>query len=543
MTTARPSAASSAARIISPMTPPDARAEPVEAAGPASRRRWASALHPVLFAAYPVLFLWSQNVAEADPADIVVPLLVTTGAAAVLTLLLGLVLGDVRRAAIAVTPVIVGLLVYGHAARVGQSYHVPVLVQQAAWVTVIVIGAVLALRLSAPRVQRLGAGLTRVAAILIVITLVLIVPAQLGGGVGAGLAADDAALATTTSAPRRDVYWFIFDRYGSDRSLELQYGVHNDLTPWLREHGFTVPGSYANYVKTSLSLATTMQMTHLADMSGVPGPASRSHAFLYAQIRSSLVARQFQALGYRYVNIGSWWEPTRSSPLADENLHTPGPSEFESSLIEASALPALLRRAGVVVDARERHWENNQFGLDAALGMRDEPGPKFVFAHILLPHPPYVHAVDGSFRTRAASRGVPRERLFADQLAYGNSRIREIVDGLLALPEPDRPIIILQADEGPEMPQYTATSTTTWDWNEATTEELEIKFGILNAWFVPGDRPVGLYDGQTSINTFPLLFRDYFGLDYPLLPDRVFASRRYDLPYDQIEITDRLPAP
>jgi hypothetical protein len=174
--------------------------------------------------------------------------------------------------------------------------------------------------------------------------------------------------------------------------------------------------------------------------------------------------------------------------------------------------------------------------------VRDEPGPKFVFAHILLPHPPYVHEVDGSFRTRAASTGVSRESLFADQLAYGNSRIREIVDGLLALPEPERPIIILQADEGPEMPQYTSTSTTTWDWNEATTEELEIKFGIMNAWYVPGDRPVGLYDGQTSINTFPLLFRDYFGLDYGLLPDRVFASRKYNLPYDQIEITDRLPA-
>jgi len=424
---------------------------------------------------------------------------------------------------------------------VGQSLHVPVLLQQAAWGIVVAVGIVLAVRLSTARIQRLGTALTRIAAILVVITLVLIVPAQLGGGSG-DASVDDVALATTTTAPKRDVYWFIFDRYGSDRSLELQYGLHNDLSPWLRGRDFTVLGSYANYVKTSLSLSTTMQMTHLADMPGVPGPDAKSHAFIYSKIRQSTVAKQFKALGYRYVNIGSWWAPTRSSPLADVNLHTPGPSEFATSLIEASALPALLRRAGVVVEARARHWENNQFGLDAAAGVRDEAGPKFVFAHILLPHPPYVHEVDGSFRARAASRGVARETLFADQLAYGNSRIREIVDGLLALPEPERPIIILQADEGPEMPQYTSTSTTTWDWNEATTEELEIKFGIMNAWYVPGDRPVGLYDGQTSINTFPLLFRDYFGLDYGLLPDRVFASRKYNLPYDQIEITDRLPA-
>ncbi len=92
---------------------------PTRAHGPASRGRWASALHPVLFAAYPVLFLWSQNVAEADPADVVVPLLATTGVAAILTVLLGLVFRDVRRAAVLLTPIVVGLLVYGHAARVG----------------------------------------------------------------------------------------------------------------------------------------------------------------------------------------------------------------------------------------------------------------------------------------------------------------------------------------------------------------------------------------------------------------------------------------
>ena len=60
-------------------------------------------------------------------------------------------------------------------------------------------------------------------------------------------------------------------------------------------------------------------------------------------------------------------------------------------------MPAIVRAAGAgTVNARTRHWENNQFGLDAARGVKDEAGPKFVFAHILLPHPPYVHASDGT---------------------------------------------------------------------------------------------------------------------------------------------------
>ena len=174
--------------------------------------------------------------------------------------------------------------------------------------------------------------------------------------------------------------------------------------------------------------------------------------------------------------------------------------------------------------------------------MKDEPGPKFVFTHILLPHPPYVHASDGHFLTAEEMQGRDGETLFRDQLAYANTRIREIIGGLLALPEDRRPIIILQADEGPETPEYRATRKTTWDWHTASTEDLEIKFGILNAWYVPGDRQVGLYPELTSINTFPLLFRDYFGLDYDASRGPgVRGSRNYTRPYDLVEITDRLP--
>ena len=119
-----------------------------------------------------------------------------------------------------------------------------------------------------------------------------------------------------------------------------------------------------------------MQMTHLADMPGVPGPDATGSAFATNQIRSSKVAQQFKALGYRYINIGSWYGPTRTSPLADVNLHTPAPSEFTASLIESSALPVILKRAGLgEVNVRTRHWENNQYGLAAVAGIRDEPGP------------------------------------------------------------------------------------------------------------------------------------------------------------------------
>jgi hypothetical protein len=127
------------------------------------------------------------------------------------------------------------------------------------------------------------------------------------------------------------------------------------------------------------------------------------------------------------------------------------------------------------------------------------------------------------------------------QLDYANSRLQAFLESLLALPPDRQPIIILQADEGP-WPDGYATDQFTFDWATASEDELETKFGIMNAWRVPGGPDLGLTPSQTAINTFPILFDRYFGLDYPLLPDRVISSRSWTQPYDLTDITDRLPS-
>src|SRR5690349_13359831 len=151
-----------------------------EGPAPVRRRdRAIAALHPVLFAAYPVLFLWSQNLDEANLADVIPTLLLLCAAAVVLTLVVGLVVRDVRRAAIILSPLIIGLTMYGHVARVVRPLHVPGALQQVGWVAIVLVATVVALRLSAPALQRVGTALTRIAVVLIVVTMIAIVPAEL----------------------------------------------------------------------------------------------------------------------------------------------------------------------------------------------------------------------------------------------------------------------------------------------------------------------------------------------------------------------------
>ena len=501
--------------------------------------------HPLLFAAYPVLFLWSLNFDEVPPGDALPPLIAVIVAATLATLLLAVLIGDRARAALVVTPIVLGLLVYG---RVVDLVEAPGLVHRIGWAAVVGVGALGAWRLSASRLLSVDRALLAIAAVLIAFTLVIIVPNEVTTA-SAAHPPDFAAgrvLATTTDAPKRDVYWLIFDRYASDRGLELQFGVKNDLTPWLREQGFKVlDDSHANYLTTSLSLSTTSNIRHLEDLTAGTNSAASFRERVYGSLQNSLVAQQFKALGYRYYHLGSWWSPTRIDSGADVNYNAAGASDFSSVLLQQSAVPLALKALGIAEETFSKNFQHGRYELQTLDGLRDAPGPKFVWAHVLLPHPTYVFNTDGRYMTYAESRRLGEAAAWKRQFEYTNSRLKSFIGGLLALPEDKRPIIILQADEGH---RFSVKATDEgedkggFDWRTATPEQLEIKFGIMNAWYVPGGVDLGLDPKMSAINTFPVLFNRYFGLDYKMLPDRITTSIGAVERNELLDITDRLPS-
>jgi hypothetical protein len=496
--------------------------------------------HPVLFAVYPILFLWSQNVNETGPADVSDVLGATFLAAGALMLLAWLVFQDRARGALVLTPAILVVLLYGHVARLG----VPVQREQAGIVAIMALALVAALKLPDRWIGRIDAWLRILAVALIAIALVTIIPTEIEEATTPRtVVAAGRTLPGETSAVKRDVYWLIFDRYGSDRAFQIGFGVQNPMTPWLRDHGFDVlADSHANYVGTALSLSTTLNMEPLDKLTrGVP-VTSNSYQPVYQALQGSLTARQFQALGYRYLHLGSWWNPTRTDSAADRNYNADGVSDFTSAVVESSLIPVLSEAFlpdELPPTESAKHLKHNTFALNKLDNIAVETGPKFVFGHILLPHPPYVFDRDGRYIPPAEAATLSETDAWHRQLDYTNSRLQAFLSELLAKPLNQQPIIILQADEGPWPDPYGADKYG-FDWSTATPDELEMKFGILNAWYVPGGTDaLGLSQRQTSINTFPILFDRYFGLDYPMLPDRVFASS-WGRPYRSIEITDRL---
>ena len=153
-----------------------------------------------------------------------------------------------------------------------------------------------------------------------------------------------------------------------------------------------------------------------------------------------------------------------------------------------------------------------------------------MFAHILLPHDPYVFRADGSLVTEAEAHAEKEPGLYAGHIAFANSQIKSLVGDLLSGPADTRPVVILQADEGP-------LACRSVDCVDTTAEYFKIRSGVLNAMYLPGvtDR---LPDRWSNVNTFRFVFDHYFGTDLPLLPDRIFTWPDNDHLYDFQDVTD-----
>ena len=167
----------------------------------------------------------------------------------------------------------------------------------------------------------------------------------------------------------------------------------------------------------------------------------------------------------------------------------------------------------------------------------DLPSPKFVFAHIYFAHDPFVFGPNGErvYREWAYTwRQVPGEsrdesiKAYTMQVTYLNRKLDAALERLLEKSD-KTPIILIQGDHGP-------SSRT----NLASLAETDIheRYGILNAYLLPGGGEKRLYDSISPVNSFRVVFNHYFGTTYPLLDDKSYYNA-FLHPYNYIPIAPR----
>lgn len=520
---------------------------------PESRTWW---LHPFLVAAFPVLFLFAANAGEhLSVAPLLAPLGIVLALAAigvVMAWLVGSLTGaGPTRAALGVSVLLVLGLTYGHAWNgLGETLrsHAYLL---AAWAMLAIIGLALVARIDRQTAARVSGGLTVVALVLVAAN-VLPLWQLAGRGPIAGVTAPEPSASDPVAAGTRDVWYVVLDRYAGSVALERTYDFDNSaFLDALRERGFVVAErATANYLKTGMSLVSSLNMAEL-DVAALAQESTAADDWtpIIRRIQSGHAVERFlHQRGYRYLHVGSRLGDTIVNAAADEAFVYTDTSEFSAALIDTTILAAL---EGILPSAVPRG--SIAYVPDQSLAQfehlreaADRPGLDFVFAHILLPHPPYVFNADGSRVTDAQRDTRTVDEQYVEQVRFTNATVLDLVDRLQSGPPDERPIVVIAADEGP-FPERYRRDEEGFRWLEARPDELLRKFSILTAINVPGADEAGLEaagfsDTLTAANLFRVVFNAAFDAGLPMVDagNWVFVDQRHL--YDMVEVTDRVRA-
>jgi hypothetical protein len=509
-------------------------------------------LHPLLFAAFPVLYLWAHNVREGVTfADVLWPLVLCVLGTGTLFAVGWQALGrDAARAGLALSILVVLFFSYGYVfralegVRIGGFRDEPetgFLIARNTYLLPVWAGlGTLAVFLSI-RTRRRLAGWTQIlnytAIGLVVINVATVAWAEARGATRSGRL-PPAPIPQRTLPPgtsRPDIYYIVLEEYAGERALRRFFGYDNSpFLDFLQRKGFYVAAaSTANYPRTSVSLASSLNMGYLTrDPERVAGEAGSRPL-----LKNHAVGSYLKSIGYRYVHLGSWWSPTTANPNADVNIKFSGVSEFSTVLYQTTAIYPITQRLGVLaekLDPRLKEYHREKFQFAQLVETRTIPSPKFVFAHIMAPHSPYVFDANGGFLPSEAVRRGRIKNVYVDQLAFVNKQVMALVERLLSGPPGSHPVILIQSDEGP----YPGNPSR-WSSRPSLTTLLR-KFEILNAFYFPGRTYSGLHPEITPVNEFRAVFREYFDPSLPLLPDRNFVFKDVKHLYQFTEVTGQV---
>ncbi len=332
--------------------------------------------------------------------------------------------------------------------------------------------------------------------------------------------------------PKPDVYYIILDAYANPNTLENQgHFDDHEFLDFLKAHGFyVVPRAASNYDRTPFSISSSLNMDYISAIPKEMGDNYVADNIYYRLMQSSAVAGLFKKLGYKFINVSSGAFATDNIPAADVNVKTDFGNHFTTAMMMLTPLAGIEKYCHIMRDGYCNRRDCPGRALDQVFTIA---GPKFVLIHTDLSHPPPLFDQDGR------RKDLPRELLndhstdfaaYVEQIKFCNSEVQKWIEKIDS-GKGEKPVIILQADHGTYYPMKSDDAY----YNEVMR--------ILNAYRFAGDKNPTYYPTITPVNSFRVLFNDYFGAGLPLLKDQSWCSPVRVRPYSWSDVTPKLVFP
>ena len=505
----------------------------------------------ILFTFYPLLFLWAENISEIDPRVVIRPFVFTLVGSAVLFGLLYLILRNVIKAGMVGTVLLIAFFSYGHIYYEARSLPVlHILSHHAILVPLYLVLFSLAIW-GVLRIKRYGQSilyLNSISLLLVGLQVIELSYAYIRSSYAASqpVKVQSGLTVTTALKDMPDIYVIVLDTYMRSDALKQDLGYDNSpFIQQLTQLGFYVaPCSHPNYTFTYASISALLNMRYIPKAYVNDVWSEFSNTGFWSILKNDEVRQQLKSIGYKMV---AFQEEYPLLEFDDSNVvigtNIPGISSsdlypFEVMYRQSTAaiiLTALDPRGTVTGFLQQYFFQKNanELNLSGLTGankdfvkthiistlyildhITDVPaiaGPKFTYIHLFIPHYPYVFSPDGQIMTDpgyySGDRGSAinddyENRGYVDQVQYIDKRIVPILQTVIKKSN-NPPIIILMGDHGLR------------DENRRTD---------LLAYFLPNKGSTKLYPTISPVNSFRLIFNEYFGGNYPLLPDLTYID-------------------
>lgn len=471
--------------------------------------------YPPLLAAFPILFLYAYNISETSVSQIWLPLGVSVAASLVLWAVLSLILRSLAKAGLATAIFLLFFFSYGHLYDVLEwgvfipkhAYLLPGML--------FIWGYCVYFISRAKRDFRITTKMHNIMAVaLIAINLFNIVNYQVKVARLNDVTPVEMPETTTTSLAELntlpDIYFIILDEYAHPDTMKEWYDYDNsEFINSLEDKGFFIA-----YESKTQSFRTPQVLAQVLNMEYLNGEAWSEPT--YWKIAYNEVANILKAQGYQHIVFGNnfarytWEKYAKNNVDLYLDYHGYNSSSMVTEFMYILWNTTMLRPFYLYVTGSQ--YENSYrcqtlYTLEKLKALPELAGPKFVFAHFICPHEPFVFGPNGEYVAPANWFNYDDKQCYLGQYIFISAEIEKVIDVLIDESEIP-PIIILQSDHGtrsndPKIYHYPVGEN---DWQK-----------ILNAMYLPGMDTEMLYDDIPPVNTFRLIFNHYFDADYPLL--------------------------
>jgi hypothetical protein len=355
-----------------------------------------------------------------------------------------------------------------------------------------------------------------------------------------------------------DIYYIIPDGYANQHALNEYFNLSNQsFISDLEEKGFFIaPCGHSNYIQTLLSVSSIMNMDYLHNDIG---QLEHHYAdrlpimkhFMESRLEDILLSHNYEiheaSSGFLIQNENKNYRASISAP---EFSLKPWHSFINQTPI-VQLLNLFVGEKNNPLNIYKIHRDSvlKSFADLKDITTYETQQPKFVFAHFMIPHTPFVFDADGayidhahvpfsitnlnkSFFEHEFKNGWDTHYTdyYGPQIAYTNQLLKNAIDHIKAQKR-DRPlVIILQADHGSKL------GLNRYDKEDSRLDEV---FSVLNAFYFSDGYYDRLQPDMSNVNTFRIVLNKYFGQDLALLENKAFFTKD-NTPYSFEDVTDRV---